>query len=97
MIKKQLAEGASKRRVGFLSAAGPPARAHTEIQSVDGKVIGEVTSGAFSPCLKRNVAMGYVAKGFEKVGTKVKLMVRGKPNDAEVAKMPFVPTTYFKG
>ncbi len=41
--------------------------------------------------------MGYVQKGFDKVGTKVKLVVRGKQNDAEVTKMPFVPTRYFKG
>lgn len=61
------------------------------------QVIGEVTSGAFSPCLKKNIAMGYVAKGQDKAGTKLKLVVRGKAYDAEVTKMPFVPTHYYKG
>ena len=59
--------------------------------------VGEVTSGAFSPSLKKNVAMGYVKKPFDKTGTKLKLEVRGRKNDAEVTKMPFVPTTYYKG
>jgi aminomethyltransferase len=47
--------------------------------------------------LKKNIAMGYVKKGHDKVGTKLKLVVRGKQNDAEVVKMPFVPTHYYKG
>jgi hypothetical protein len=39
----------------------------------------------------------YVKKPFDKAGTEVKLVVRGKANDAVVTKMPFVKTTYFKG
>lgn len=57
VIRKQLAEGVTKRRVGLISS-GAPARQHSEIMNADGKVIGEVTSGAFSPCLKKNIAMG---------------------------------------
>mmetsp|Transcript_27278 Transcript_27278/g.69441 ORF Transcript_27278/g.69441 Transcript_27278/m.69441 type:complete len:405 (-) Transcript_27278:318-1532(-) len=96
VIRKQLAEGVTRRRVGFISQ-GAPARQHSEILTPDGKQIGEVTSGAFSPCLKKNIAMGYVEKGHDKAGTKLKLVVRGKQNDAEVVKMPFVATHYFKG
>eukprot|EP00798_Chlamydomonas_sp_ICE-L_P008260 gene8261-1529_t len=92
---KQLADGVSKRRVGFLST-GAPARQNSEIQDMDGNVIGEITSGAFSPNLKKNVAMGYVEKAFAKAGTQVKVVVRGKKNDATVTKMPFVPTPYYK-
>jgi aminomethyltransferase len=58
--------------------------------------VGEITSGAFSPCLKKNIAMGYVKKPYDKSGTKLKVLVRGKQNDAEVTKMPFVKTTYYK-
>ena len=87
---------APRRRVGFVSA-GAPARQHSEITTPDGTVVGEVTSGAFSPCLKANVAMGYVDKPHDKAGTKLKLVVRGKANDATVTKMPFVPVHYYKG
>ncbi|PNW85588.1 hypothetical protein CHLRE_03g193750v5 [Chlamydomonas reinhardtii] len=95
IIKKQLAEGVSKRRVGFVST-GAPARQHSVVSTPDGKVVGEITSGAFSPCLKKNIAMGYVDKDFAKAGTALKVEVRGKVNDAVVTKMPFVPTPYYK-
>jgi aminomethyltransferase len=57
VIKQQLADGVPIRRVGFISA-GAPARQHSDITTPGGEVIGEVTSGAFSPCLKKNIAMG---------------------------------------
>lgn len=56
-----------------------------------------MTSGAFSPNLGKNIAMGYVDKSVAKAGTPLKVVVRGKQNDATVTKMPFVPTHYFKG
>ncbi|KAI8462982.1 MAG: hypothetical protein J3K34DRAFT_389317 [Monoraphidium minutum] len=96
VIKQQLADGVAQRRVGFVSS-GAPARQHSEITTPDGKRVGEVTSGAFSPCLKKNVAMGYVNKAYAKAGTELNLVVRGKPQKAVVTKMPFVTTTYFKG
>ena len=61
------------------------------------KVIGKVTSGCPSPSLKHNIAMGYVESAFFKPGTNVKYSVRNKMLDAKVAKMPFVPTTYYFG
>ncbi|MQL75371.1 hypothetical protein Taro_007746 [Colocasia esculenta] len=95
VILKQLAEGPAVRRVGFFSA-GPPPRSHSEIVTGTGENIGEVTSGGFSPCLKKNIAMGYVKSGFHKPGTEVKIVIRGKSYDAAVTKMPFVPTKYYK-
>lgn len=38
----------------------------------------------------------YVDKAHAKAGTPLKLVVRGKQNDATVTKMPFVPTHYHK-
>ncbi|KAL6573835.1 hypothetical protein OROHE_001377 [Orobanche hederae] len=95
IILKQIAEGPSIRRVGLFSA-GPPARGHSEIQDENGQNIGEVTSGGFSPCLKKNIAMGYVKSGSNKAGTRVKIVVRGKSYEGSVTKMPFVPTKYYK-
>ncbi|KAL2341299.1 hypothetical protein Fmac_009239 [Flemingia macrophylla] len=95
VILKQLEEGPKIRRVGFFSS-GPPPRSHSEIQDEGGNNIGEVTSGGFSPCLKKNIAMGYVKSGLHKAGTKVKIIIRGKSNEGVVTKMPFVPTKYYK-
>ncbi|KAG6491368.1 hypothetical protein ZIOFF_052708 [Zingiber officinale] len=95
VILKQLEEGPPVRRVGFFST-GPPPRSHSEILSSNGEKIGEVTSGGFSPCLKKNIAMGYVKSGLHKPGTEVKIIIRGKSNDGVITKMPFVPTKYYK-
>eukprot|EP01025_Chloroclados_australasicus_P006974 TRINITY_DN1220_c0_g2_i1.p2 TRINITY_DN1220_c0_g2~~TRINITY_DN1220_c0_g2_i1.p2 ORF type:complete len:402 (-),score=68.33 TRINITY_DN1220_c0_g2_i1:309-1514(-) len=95
-IKQQIADGVSKRRVGFVST-GAPARQHCEVLLADGTKIGEVTSGVYSPNLKKNIAMGYVDKAHAKSGTELKIKVRAKVNDATVTKMPFVPTHYYKG
>jgi len=40
--------------------------------------------------------MAYVDSSFSKIGTNIKLVVRNKEIEAKVAKMPFVPTNYFK-
>ncbi|MGE5546759.1 MAG: glycine cleavage system aminomethyltransferase GcvT [Solirubrobacterales bacterium] len=96
VIQKQLAEGASRRRVGIKPDGRAPARAHTEITDLDGNVIGEITSGGFGPSADGPVAMGYVPAAFAADGTKVKLVVRGKALDAQVVPMPFVPHRYHK-
>lgn len=95
VILKQLAEGPAVKRVGLVST-GPPPRSHSEILGSTGEKIGEVTSGGFSPFLKKNIAMGYVKTGNHKSGTNVKLLVRGKTHDGVVTKMPFVPAKYYK-
>ena len=58
VVQKQLADGASKRRVGLIIPTGAPARQHSKILDGAGKEVGEVTSGGFSPCLQKNIAMG---------------------------------------
>ncbi|GAQ84488.1 glycine cleavage T-protein family [Klebsormidium nitens] len=94
-ILQQIKDGPTRRRVGFV-ASGAPARHHCKMLSSDGEVIGEVSSGGFSPNLKQNIGMGYVATGHHKAGTKIKVEVRGRVNEGTVTKMPFVPAHYYK-
>ncbi|KAF6733062.1 Aminomethyltransferase, mitochondrial [Oryzias melastigma] len=96
IIVPQIKAKTSRKRVGLVST-GPPVRQHTPILSPDGKVIGEVTSGCPSPCLKKNVAMGYVDSAFAKNGTDIQVEVRKKAVPAVVSRMPFVPTNYYMG
>ncbi|MCL7041588.1 hypothetical protein MKW94_002179 [Papaver nudicaule] len=95
VILKQLETGPSIRRVGIISS-GPPPRSRSEITDTEGSALGEVTSGGFSPCLKKNIAMGYVKSGSHKAKTKVNVVVRGKSYEGVITKMPFVPTKYYK-
>lgn len=85
-----------KKRVGIMGMKAP-AREHAEIFDAAGeKQIGEITSGTFSPCLKKPIAMGYVETGMHKEGTEVMIKIRNKMQKAEVTKMPFVETRYYK-
>jgi aminomethyltransferase len=95
VILKQIREGVTRKRVGLL-VTGAPAREGAEIVDPAGKRVGTVTSGTFSPSLKRPIAMGYVEAAHAKDGTKLQTIVRGKPGEAAVSKLPFVPTNYFK-
>ncbi len=96
-ILGQLAQGPARCRVGIRPDGRAPARAHTEITDESGTPLGEVTSGGFGPSLDGPLAMGYVPAAFARPGTKIKLVVRGKPLDATIVTMPFVPHRYFKG
>jgi len=96
IVQKQIAEGAPRRRVGLLPEGKAIARDGAEIV-IGGKVAGKVTSGGFAPTMNRAIAMGYVDKAQSANGTKVELMVRGKPVPAEIVPMPFVKHAYYRG
>ncbi len=93
-IKTELANGPKRRRVGILPEGRAPAREGTEILDASGAKIGAITSGGFGPSVNGPIAMGYVTTAHATVGTRVQLMVRGKPLPAAVVKMPFTPHRY---
>jgi aminomethyltransferase len=93
----QLLAKSLKKRVGLVALDRVPVREHTELQDLNGKRIGEVTSGLLAPTIDKPVAMGYVSAEFSAVGTRINAMVRGKVVAMEVASMPFVPNRYFRG
>jgi aminomethyltransferase len=96
-IQRELKEGAARLRVGLLPDGPAPAREGTEIQTMDGQVIGTVTSGGFGPTVSRPIAMGYVNRRFAETGTPVQLIVRGRALTARVVPMPFAPHRYYRG
>ena len=93
-IKREIADGVSRKRVGILPEGRAPARDGTEITDGEGNVVGKITSGGFGPTLGGPVAMGYVPTELADVGTELNLMVRGKALPASVAKLPFVPPNF---
>lgn len=94
IILNQLNIKPQRKRVGFVSIGACP-RASTPILSLNGTSIGTITSGCPSPCLNKNVSMGYVETASSKVGTKVKFIIHKKEVEGTIVKMPFVPTKYF--
>lgn len=95
-IQRELKDGPARRRVGLKPDGRAPAREGTEVLSGAGEKIGVVTSGGFGPSANGPVAMGYVAAAQAVPGTKVQLVVRGKPMPAEVVAMPFVAHRYVR-
>lgn len=63
-------------------------RPHYEIQK-DGRHIGQVTSGTFSPSLNKGIGLGYVPIEHSKIDTELNVLIRGKPHKAVVVKQPF--------
>ena len=95
-IQRELKDGPSRLRVGIKPEGRAPAREGTEIFSEAGDRIGTVTSGGFGPSVNGPIAMGYVSASHVKPGTKLSLMVRGKPLPATVVALPFHPHQYVR-
>ena len=64
-------------------------RAHCTVRSGDGRVLGEVTSGTFSPTLKHGIALSLLDSGAGE-GDEVVVDVRGREVPAVVVRPPFV-------
>jgi len=95
-IKENIEKGTSKLRVGILPEGKIIAREGTKIFSSEDKEIGTITSGTFGPSVNAPVAMGYVNSNFSKIGTIIKLEVRGKKYEAKIAELPFYKKNYAK-
>lgn len=78
-----------RKAVGFTTVGRTAApRSHCPV-IVDGKDVGYVTSGAFSPTLQKNVGLALISREFAGVGKSLQIDVRGKLIDAEQVKTPF--------
>jgi aminomethyltransferase len=79
---------ARRQRVGLELAGKRIAREGSAVKARD-TVIGEVTSGTFSPTLNKTIAMGYIDHGEGEIGAALTVDVRGKEESATVVKLPF--------
>ncbi len=87
--------GAARKRVGIRPNDRAPAREGVEIYK-DGKQVGVVSSGGFSPTLNGPISMGYVESAYAQPGTGLELMIRGQARAATVTPLPFVPHRYHR-
>lgn len=87
-LEQQKLEKPGKFLVGMkVTGKGFP-RHGTSIYTGDRKV-GVVTSGTIAPALEQAVCLGYVERGFQKLGNHLEAEVRGKRIPVEVVKVPF--------
>lgn len=92
-IRAEMAAGPARMRVGLRLDGRAPARAGAAILA-EGREIGRVTSGGFSPSLNAPIAMGYVAAAFAAPGTALAVSVRERALPATVTPLPFIPHHY---
>ncbi|MFK7867361.1 MAG: glycine cleavage system aminomethyltransferase GcvT [Alphaproteobacteria bacterium] len=93
-IQDQLSDHPKRLLMGIQPQGRAPARRGVEILSLDGSVIGHITSGGFSPSQSKPVSMGFVAYDHAKADQAILLKVRDKQLPATLVNLPFVPHRY---
>jgi aminomethyltransferase len=94
LIKQK--EGGLKRKVvGFEMIDRGVPRGHYEVH-VQGRKIGFVTTGSFSPSLKKNVGMGLIEIGYSGEETELDIIIRNKAVKAKTVGLPFYSKKYKK-
>ncbi len=89
VLLKVKEEGVQRRLVAFtLDGSGFPRHGYKIFK--DGEELGVVTSGTVSPMLEKGIGLGYVKKGYTKVGTAIEIEVRKKRIPATIIKPPFI-------
>ncbi len=87
--EKIRAEGPKRCLVGFeLTERGVPRHGYP-LADNEGTLIGQVTSGTMSPCLKKGIGMGYVTACHATPGSEINVIIREKPVKAVVVQLPF--------
>jgi aminomethyltransferase len=87
-LAAQQAAGLERTLIGFeVQGRGIARQGHTVLS--DGRVVGEVTSGTWSPTLERAIGMAHVPVALAKPGTVLGLDVRGRTLSAVVVGLPF--------
>ena len=81
-------EGIKRKLVAFQMEKKAIPRHGYNIMKND-TVIGEVTSGTFSPALQTGIGLGYVTVGNHEVGTNLIIDIRGREQSAQIIKPPF--------
>lgn len=88
VLEAQKAKGVERRLVGIEMQGRRIARHGYSVVS-DGKVVGEVTSGTYSPTLGKAIALAYCPSSLAKTGQPLEVDIRGKTYPAVVVKKPF--------
>ena len=87
-LLKQKEQGLSRKLVGFeLTQRGIPRHGMDILK--EGKKVGHVTSGNFSPILQKGIGLGYLPMNMGAEGSQVHIDIRGKLVPGQVVPLPF--------
>ncbi len=60
-----------------------------DVSNAAGEKIGYVTSGTFSPIIKKGIALAYVNSPYSQIGQSIKMVIRDATTEGRVVKPPF--------
>jgi aminomethyltransferase len=86
------AAGATRLAGGLLAVGKGIPRSHMQVKTVSGEVVGETTSGTFSPTLQKGIALALLSPEIA-LGDTLLVDVRGRDLEVVVTKPPFVNST----
>lgn len=94
-LVKQKAEGLKRKIVGFeMKEKGIPR--HGYEVAYKGKKVGVVTTGYFSPTLKKNIGLALVNSECTDLGLEIEILIRNKSVKAEIISKKFYSKNYKK-
>jgi aminomethyltransferase len=89
ILKGQKEGGASRKSFAIKSLDRGIPRAGMSVKNSNGEIVGEVTSGTFSPSLKIGIGLALLNSDVQ-IGQTLVIDVRGRDSQCEVVKLPFV-------
>ena len=89
VLKSQREKGTLRKSFALKSLDRGIPRAGMTVKNLDGDVVGEITSGTFSPTLKQGIGLALLSSSVE-LGQTLVIDVRGRDSQCEVVKLPFV-------
>jgi len=89
IINDQIQKGCDKKLVGFKIKEKSIPRKGYEIFDNDNKLIGKVTSGTFSPVLKKGIGLAHINSANQKDHL-IYIKIRNNIYQAEITKTPFI-------
>jgi aminomethyltransferase len=87
-LQKQAEQGLKRKLAGFEMVERGIPRSHYDVQK-DGRRVGFVTTGSFSPTLKKNIGLALVESECAEDGTEMDIVIRDKAVKARVIPVPF--------
>lgn len=89
-LLRQKEKGLRKRLMAFEMIEKGIPRQDYEVLSLEGTLIGRVTSGTMSPTLDKGIGLAYIDKPFDKLNTEILIQIRKNQLRATVVKAPFL-------
>ena len=82
--------------MGIKLLKGGVLREGCKIYSPKGTDLGYLTSGCFSPILKKGIGQGFIRSKWRKPGKEILIDIRGRKVPGITHKLPFVKQNYYR-